>query len=137
MARDLSPMASGSTMNSGPNQNESHYEFDVFLCHNSEDKPEVKRIADELKRRGLRPWLDDWELLPGLSWIRQLQQQIGRVRCAAVLVGEAGHGPWQKEEQEALLVQFVKQNAPIIPVLLPSDSYAVLRAEACLAPTAD
>ena len=27
--------------------------FDVFLCHNSQDKPEVKAIAEQLKERGV------------------------------------------------------------------------------------
>ncbi len=39
--------------------------FDVFLCHNSADKPAVKRIGEKLKQRGILPWLDEWELRPG------------------------------------------------------------------------
>ena len=40
-------------------------EFDVFLSHNSADKPDVLRLAQELKRRGLHPWLDEWHLVVG------------------------------------------------------------------------
>ncbi len=29
--------------------------FDVFLAHNSKDKLEVRAIAQELKRQGLKP----------------------------------------------------------------------------------
>ncbi len=92
--------------------------FDVFLCHNSDDKEAVKEIGRELKDRGLRPWLDEWELRPGFPWQRQLEQQIEDVKAAAVLVGESGFGPWQSEELESLLRQFVKRGCPVIPVIL-------------------
>ncbi len=39
--------------------------FDVFLCHNSDDKSAVIEIANQLKARNLKPWLDVWE---STSW---------------------------------------------------------------------
>ena len=42
--------------------------FDVFPCHNSEDKTEIRQVADELSRRGLKPWLDEQEIPPGKLW---------------------------------------------------------------------
>ncbi len=92
---------------------------DVFLCHNSTDKAAVKAIGRELRARGLRPWLDEWELQPGLPWQRELERQIKTIRSAAVLVGESGFGPWQSEELESFLRQFVKRRCPVIPVVLP------------------
>lgn len=62
-------------------------EFDVFLCHNSQDKPEVIEIAEQLKQQGLNPWLDIWELRPGLSWQEVLEEQIEQIQSAAVFVG--------------------------------------------------
>ena len=49
-------------------------QFDVFLCHNSKDKPEVIEIAHELTRQGIKPWLDKWELRPGLAWQSLLKE---------------------------------------------------------------
>jgi hypothetical protein len=92
--------------------------FDVFLCHNSRDKPEIKAIAEELKRQGVLPWLDEWELRPGLPWQRVLEQQIANVQSAAVFVGAEGIGPWQHQEIDALLRKFVERARPVIPVLL-------------------
>lgn len=41
--------------------------FDVFLSHNSADKPRVERLALLLKNRhGLRVWFDAWEVQRGL-----------------------------------------------------------------------
>jgi hypothetical protein len=93
--------------------------FDVFLCHNGDDKLEVKRIGERLKERGILPWLDEWELPPGLPWQRLLWQQIEQIKSAAVFVGKNGIGPWQQEELEAFLSEFVNRRCPVIPVLLP------------------
>ena len=95
-------------------------EFDVFLCHNSEDKDAVIEIAEQLEERGLRPWLDEWELPPGLSWQLALEQQIEQIATAAVFVGESGLGPWQKQEIYAFLNEFVSRGCPVIPVILQS-----------------
>ena len=92
--------------------------FDVFLCHNSQDKPEVIKIARQLKQQGLKPWLDVWELPPGKSWQELLEEQIEDVKSAAVFVGSSGLGPWQKREMRAFLNEFVNRGCPVIPVLL-------------------
>ena len=94
--------------------------FDVFLCHNSRDKSEIKKIAEDLKLQGVLPWLDEWELRPGLPWQRVLEQQIANVQSAAVFVGAEGIGPWQQQELDALLRKFVDRARPVIPVLLPT-----------------
>ena len=58
--------------------------FDVFLSHNSKDKPAVKVLGTALKKRGLSVWLDEWELRPGLPWQRALEDIIGSCKSAAV-----------------------------------------------------
>ncbi|MEH2450738.1 toll/interleukin-1 receptor domain-containing protein [Nostoc sp.] len=40
-------------------------QFDVFLTHNSLDKPEVRAIAEELKQHNLKPWLDEDQIFAG------------------------------------------------------------------------
>jgi hypothetical protein len=93
-------------------------EFDVFLCHNGKDKPEVKRIGELLRAQGIAPWLDEWELRPGLPWQRALEEQIEHIKSAAVFVGSNGRGPWQDMELEALIREFVDRGCPVIPVVL-------------------
>jgi hypothetical protein len=92
--------------------------FDVFLCHNWDDKPAVRDIAQRLEERGLRPWLDERELRPGIPWQREVEDQIRNIRAAAVIVGSKV-GPWQNQELEAFLRQFLRRGCPVIPVLLP------------------
>jgi|GEM_PF-2740225 len=97
---------------------ENFMKFDVFLCHNNEDKPAVKEIAEELIKRGLRPWLDEWELRPGLPWQELVEEQIEEIKSSAVFVGESGLGPWQEMEVRGLLSEFVKRKCPVIPAML-------------------
>ena len=93
--------------------------FDVFLCHNSGDKPVVKDIGERLKERGIRPWLDEWELRPGMPWQKNLENQIQSIKAAAVFVGTNGIGPWQDMELDAFLRELVNRKCPVIPVILP------------------
>ena len=41
------------------------FPYDVFLSHNSKDKPRVWRLAERLKAAGVRVWLDDWVIPAG------------------------------------------------------------------------
>ena len=40
----------------------------LFLCHASADKPKVRELYRTLKRRGVQPWLDAEDLIPGQNW---------------------------------------------------------------------
>jgi hypothetical protein len=94
--------------------------FDVFLCHNSEDKEAVITIAEQLKyEHKIEPWLDVWELRPGFPWQPELEKQIAHIKSAAVFVGNSGIGPWQEDEINAFLREFKRRKCPVIPVLLP------------------
>ncbi len=93
--------------------------FDVFLSHNSKDKPAVRELAEALRARGLKVWLDEWELVPGRPWQEALEEVVETTRSSAVLVGKDGLGPWQDAEMRSCLTEFVASNLPVIPVLLP------------------
>jgi hypothetical protein len=94
-------------------------DFDVFLCHNGDDKPDVRGVARRLRDHGILPWLDEDELTPGRSWQEELERQIGRIRAAAVFMGPSGIGPWQNREMRAILSAFTQRGCPVIPVVLP------------------
>jgi len=93
-------------------------QFDVFLCHSTEDKPAVKEIAKQLREQGLRPWLDEWELQPGQDWQAQLEEISQNVRSVAVFLGPSGQGPWQKMELKNFLHEYVDRGLRVIPVIL-------------------
>lgn len=95
--------------------------FDVFLSHNAAEKAIVIELSSRLRCRGLRPWLDEWELRPGSSWLEGLEKGLKSCRSCAVLIGKAGFGVWHEKEMQAALVA-QGPDYPVIPVLLPGAS---------------
>lgn len=93
--------------------------FDVFFCYNHQDKLVVREIGQKLKRHGILPWLDEWELRPGQPWQRTLEEQIRKTKVAVVFVGPQGMGPWHDSEMNAILRQVKRRDCLVIPVLLP------------------
>ncbi|WP_246275639.1 toll/interleukin-1 receptor domain-containing protein [Brasilonema bromeliae] len=94
-------------------------QFDVFLAHNTKDKPKVRIIANKLKRFGLKPWLDEEQIAPGRPFQDVIQKAIQNVKSAAIFIGSTGLGKWQFLELRSLLDQLVEADIPVIPVLLP------------------
>jgi hypothetical protein len=93
--------------------------FDVFLSHNSKDKPAIRQLGEALRGRGFAVWLDEWELVPGRPWQLALEEIIRTTKSAVVAVGADGLGPWEEPETRACLSEFVDRRLPVIPVLLP------------------
>jgi WD40 repeat protein len=85
-------------VSAGVAANEEGPRFDVFLSHNSRDKPLVERIAERLKRSRLEPWLDSWHLVPGADWQKGLAEGLAASRSCAVFVGPADLGAWENQE---------------------------------------
>jgi hypothetical protein len=93
--------------------------FDVFLSHNSKDKPAIRELAARLEAHGIRVWFDEDQLIPGRPWQALLEKGIEQSATGAVLVGSDGLGPWEDEEMQALLRHAAAEDKPVIPVLLP------------------
>ncbi|MGK7948160.1 MAG: toll/interleukin-1 receptor domain-containing protein [Xenococcaceae cyanobacterium] len=99
--------------------NQKSYEFDVFLAHNSVDKPKIRAIAKKLKQRGLKPWLDEEQIAPGELFQDAIQKAIPQIKSAAICIGSNEIGQWQRIELPTLISQFVNEDILVIPVLLP------------------
>lgn len=94
--------------------------FDVFLSHNSVDKPAVEPLARRLRSAGLEPWLDVWQLTPGGNWQEELGVGLRRSAACAVFVGAAGLGDWAREELQVALDRAAKDRSfRVFLVLLP------------------
>jgi tetratricopeptide (TPR) repeat protein len=97
------------------------FEYDVFLSHNSKDKPAVETIANLLGQKySLRCWLDKWNLVPGEPWQEALEEALDECETVAVFVGPKTISPWEnKEMRAALQMQAQNKGRRVIPVLLP------------------
>ena len=94
--------------------------FDVFLSHNSRDKSSVRELAQALRDRGLRPWLDEWELIPGRSIQDAQGAVLAETGSIAVLIDAEGIGSWQILELEGFLGVASQTGLSVILVLLPN-----------------
>lgn len=94
-------------------------QFDVFLCHNTKEKAEVLRIREQLQQRGIRAWIDKYDLEPFRPWQDQLAEIIPQIKAAAIFIGASGIGPWADIEMREFLVEFVNKKIRLGLVLLP------------------
>lgn len=97
-------------------------QFDVFLAHKTNDKGYVVKLANELRKRRLNPWLDKEQIPPGRWFQDVIQQAIPNVKSAAICIGPSGLGKWQALELRSFTSQCVERDLPVIPVLLPGVS---------------
>lgn len=114
-----------------PSQN-SGFLFDVFLSHNSQDKPIVRALAAWLTDNNVRCFLDENDLEPGDVLSDKLGRAMENSRSAIICVGPNGEGPWHREEIDTLLNRSIKLSRQknefrIIPVILPNADTSKLR----------
>lgn len=96
--------------------------YDVFLSHATLDKPVVEELAHLLRDRGLEPWLDVWNLIPGEPWQEAIEKALEDCAACAVCIGPSGTGPWQNAEMRAAIDLRISGELGafrVIPVLLP------------------
>lgn len=93
----------------------------AFLSHASEDKSSfVEPFARELAKRGVRPWLDVWEIGAGDGLVKKLFEEGLDTVGAVVMVVSASSvaKPWFREELEAAVVRRIEGSVRLISVLL-------------------
>jgi hypothetical protein len=77
----------------------------VFLCYSSGDKAQVRDLYYRLQHDGLRPWLDEEDLLPGQDWDHEITQAVRTSIAVLVCLSKASiseAGFVQKEIKRAL-----------------------------------
>jgi hypothetical protein len=93
-------------------------QYDVFLCHNSKDKPEVREIEKQLKAKGIRTFLDVSEILGGDSWSTKIVDAISESKTVVVFFGSNGLGSFQEKEIIEFRGEPFRRGLKVIPVLL-------------------
>jgi small GTP-binding protein len=80
------------------------FSFDVFLSHNKADKPRVQRLAERLKAKGLRVWLDDWIIKPGDDIYLAVEQGLQATRVLVLCMSQDALGSgWVGLERSTVL----------------------------------
>ena len=93
-------------------------EWDVFISHASEDKDSVARpLADLLRSRGLRVWLDEQELLLGDSVRGMVDEGLAHSTWGVVVLSQAFLAKqWPQAELDALFSREMNGQKVLLPV---------------------
>lgn len=98
----------------------NQYQYDVFLAHNSKDKPDVLKIQAMLEDDfNLKTWVDKNEILAGHAIRTQIENAIPRCKTIAIFFGN-DVGNWQDGEIAVAIARCFEKETTVIPVLLPS-----------------
>ncbi len=92
--------------------------FDVFLSHNSKDKPWVVKLKGSLEALGIKVWLDKDEIRPGDLFAEALEKGIEESKAIALIISpEAMSSGWVKAEYYRALSLATNKQLQLIPVL--------------------
>src|SRR3954451_13133685 len=80
------------------------FTYDVFLSHNSKDKPRVRKLAEKLRAEGLRVWFDEWVLKPGDDIYLAIERGIEEARAQVLCLSPAAlKSNWVALERSTVL----------------------------------
>ena len=80
------------------------FRYDVFLSHNSHDKPRVRRLAERLRETGLRVFFDEWVIKPGDDVYLTIERNLEASRTQVVCLSPAALGSgWVALERSTVL----------------------------------
>lgn len=91
-------------------------EWDVFICHASEDKASfVKELAEALRSHGLRVWYDEFTLKLGDGLRRSIDRGLASSRYGIVVLSKAFFSKqWPQRELDGLVQKEVGQGEKVI-----------------------
>ena len=91
----------------------------VFLSYSSSDKSEVVRLANDLKRRGVKVWLDEWQIRVGDSITQEVETGLRDSDCVAIwLTRNSVKSGWvQKEWQSKFSGEIASGKVAVLPLL--------------------
>lgn len=117
-------------------------DFDVFISHASEDKEDLARpLAEQLRGRGLKVWLDETELKLGDSLRRSIDYGLSKSRYGLVILSpEFLRKEWPQKELDGLVAREDGTEKVILPIwhnVTRSDivAYSPMLADKMAAPT--
>ena len=100
----------------------------IFLAHASEDKEQVRKLYQRINSEGFRPWLDEFDLMPGQNWQIEIPNAIRKshvfIACLSKLSVKK-QGYVQKEFRLALSTYAEKPEGSIYLIPLRLDDCEV------------
>ena len=92
----------------------------IFLSHSHADKPFARQLARDLKRHGVKVWLDEAELQIGDSLIEKLEEAIDTTDYLGVVLSPASvESKWVKREVMVALEEEIEgKRVKVLPLLV-------------------
>ena len=96
------------------------FTYDVFLSHNSQDKPRVRTLAERLKQAGLRVWFDEWVIKAGDDIYLAIERGLVAARVQVLCLSPAALGSeWVTLERSTVLFRDpTNKGRRFVPLLL-------------------
>lgn len=93
-------------------------EYDVFICHASEDKEAVARpLAVALQKEGKKVWYDEFSLEIGDSLRQKIDQGLSKSRYGLVIISKSFFQKnWTMYELDGLMTKQMEGRKVILPV---------------------
>jgi len=91
----------------------------IFISHNWKDKAFAKRLANDLKIRGVHVWIDEGEIQIGDSLIEKIREGIDQMDFLAVVLSpHSVESEWVKREVDVAMNQEIEgKRVKVLPLL--------------------
>jgi len=106
-----------------------NYNWDAFISHASEDKEEVVfPLYELLTQKGMKIWVDKYEIFLGDSLRRKLDEGLAKSRFGIVILNERFFKKeWTKKELDALLSREIGEEKVILPIWHKVDKSTIIK----------
>jgi hypothetical protein len=90
----------------------------AFLSHSSADNAMAEKLAMDLRKNGVDVWYDAWELRPGDSLRRKIDQGIESASYFIVLLTPTSlKSEWVQTELDAAMVNRIEGSSRLLPIV--------------------
>jgi len=99
---------------------EMHEQYDVFLCHASEDKEDIaKPIFEDLSNAGIIVFLDDKYIKWGDSFVEKINHALGKAKYViAILSSNSVTKAWPVKEINASIAREIVGKQKFLPLMV-------------------
>lgn len=90
----------------------------IFLCHSSKDKVFARKLADDLKKKGIKVWIDEAEIMVGDSLIDKIEEGIEEMEYLGVILSpNSVESNWAKKELNVAITKEIKgKKVKVLPI---------------------
>lgn len=98
-------------------KNSTKLQYDLFICHASEDKDIVKPLVNRLEEKGFRVWYDEYVIKLGDSLRRTIDKGLASSRFGIVILSpHFFKKEWPQKELDALAEKEINGEKVILPI---------------------